>query len=255
MTRRPLFAANWKMYKTPKDAREYARSFVPGASAFAARADVALCAPFVDLQTLGAELEGSPVALGAQNCFPQPEGPYTGEVSAAMLSSMGVRWCIVGHSERRRLFGETDDWVARKVSALLEEGICPIVCVGETLEENRAGQTRQRVAAQVHAALSHLNERECARLAVAYEPIWAIGTGLSDDPATANATIGFIRGAVGGLERARVVYGGSMKADNAEAFCSQPSIDGGLVGSASLDPAGFSTLISNGLRGIDAAGA
>jgi len=141
------------------------------------------------------------------------------------------------------------------VSALLESGICPIVCVGEMLEENRAGETRQRVAAQVHTALSHLNERECEGLAIAYEPIWAIGTGLSDDPVTANATIGVIRSALGGLERATVVYGGSMKADNAEAFCAQPNIDGGLVGSASLDPVGFSQLIVNGLRGIDASGA
>ena len=254
MSRRPLFAANWKMYKTPKDAREYARAFVPGASAFTPRTAVALCAPFIDLDALGAQLEGSSVELGAQDCYYEPEGPFTGEISAAMLASMGARWCIVGHSERRRLFGETDELVARKVSALLEEGICPIVCVGETLEENRAGKTRERVNAQVHAALSHLSDGEREGLAIAYEPIWAIGTGLSDDPATANGTIGVIRSAVGGLERATIVYGGSMKPDNAEAFCAQPNIDGGLIGSASLDPSAFSKLIVNGLRGIDASG-
>jgi triosephosphate isomerase len=254
MTRRPLFAANWKMYKTPKDAREYARAFVPGAAAFAARCDVALCAPFIDLDALGALLEGSAIALGAQDCYFEPEGPYTGEVSAAMLASMGVRWCIVGHSERRRLFGETDEMVARKVSALLDEGVQPIVCVGETLEENRAGETRARVSAQIHAALSHLKERQRQTLAVAYEPIWAIGTGLSDDPESANATIGVIRGVLGGLEHTTILYGGSMKADNAEAFCAQPNIDGGLVGSASLDPAGFAKLVVNGLGGIDVGG-
>ena len=169
-----------------------------------------------------------------------------------MLAGLGVAWCIVGHSERRRLFGETDETVARKVSALLAEGVRPIVCVGETLEENRAGDTRKRVAAQVHAALKHLTEEQRASLAIAYEPIWAIGTGLADSPETANATIGFIRAAAGGLERSVVLYGGSMKADNAEAFCAQPNIDGGLVGSASLDPAAFATLVANGLRGIDA---
>jgi triosephosphate isomerase (TIM) len=252
MTRRPLFAANWKMYKTPKDAREYARDFAPGAAAYTARCDVALCAPFIDLEALGALLEGTTVVLGAQDCYFEPEGAFTGEVSAAMLASIGVRWCIVGHSERRRLFGENDEMVARKVSALLDEGVRPIVCVGETLEENRAGETRSRVSAQVHAALSHLKEGQRQMLAVAYEPIWAIGTGLSDDPESANGTIGVIRSVLGGLDRTTIVYGGSMKADNAEAFCAQPNIDGGLVGSASLDPAGFAKLIANGLRGIDA---
>jgi triosephosphate isomerase (TIM) len=252
MSRRPLFAGNWKMYKTPNDAREYARDFVPGAGAFAAAADIALCAPFIDLDALGALLEGSAVALGAQDCYWEPEGAFTGEVSAAMLASMGVQWCIVGHSERRRLFGETDDTVARKVASLLAEGVRPIVCVGETLEENKTGKTRERVTAQVHAALHRLTEDERASLVIAYEPIWAIGTGLADDPASANKTIGFIREAAGGLDRAVVLYGGSMKADNAEAFCAQPNIDGGLIGSASLDPTTFRALVTNGLRGIDA---
>lgn len=254
MTRRPLFAANWKMYKTIKDAREFARAFCPAAQQLAETTDIALCAPFIDLEALAAALHGSPVALGAQNCYWEPEGAFTGEVSAAMLASLRVQWCIVGHSERRRLFGETDETVARKVAALLAEGVRPIVCVGETLEENRAGKTRQRVADQVHLALGRLSEEQRASLVIAYEPIWAIGTGLSDDPESANATIGYIRDAAGGLERTTVLYGGSMKAGNAEAFCRQPNIDGGLVGSASLDPVGFLELITNGKRGLDAAG-
>jgi len=252
MSRPPCFAANWKMYKTPQDARAFVRAFAGSAERLGASCAIALCAPAVDLEALGAALAGTRIALGAQNCFWEPEGAFTGEVSAAMLASLGVRYCIVGHSERRRLFGETDEDVARKVSALLGEGIRPIVCVGETLEENRAGQTRQRVAAQVHAALQHLSEAERAGLIVAYEPIWAIGTGLADSPEKANATIGYIRSALGGLERATVLYGGSMKPDNAQAFCAQPNIDGGLVGSASLDPAGFAQLIESGQQGINA---
>jgi triosephosphate isomerase (TIM) len=254
MSRPPCFAANWKMYKTPHEAREYARTFSAAAERVSTRCAIALCAPYVDLEALGAALEGTRVLLGAQNCFFEPGGPFTGEVSAAMLASVGVRYCIVGHSERRRLFGETDEVVARKVSALIGEGIRPIVCVGETLEENRAGETRRRVAAQVHTSLQHLTEEQRAGAIIAYEPIWAIGTGLADSPETSNATIGYIRAALGGLDRATVLYGGSMKADNAAAFCAQPNIDGGLVGSASLDPAGFLTLIENGMRGIDAAG-
>lgn len=254
MRRTPCFAANWKMYKTPQEARAFVHAFAGAAEGFSERAAIALCAPSIDLKALGAELEGTRIALGAQNCYWEPEGAYTGEVSAAMLASVGVRMCIVGHSERRRLFGETDETVARKVSALLSEGIRPIVCVGETLEENRAGQTRERVTAQVHAALRHLSEEQRAGLIVAYEPIWAIGTGLADSPEKSNETIAYIRTALGGLERATVLYGGSMKPDNAQAFCAQPNVDGGLVGSASLDPGGFAKLIENGLRGIDAAG-
>jgi len=253
MSRSACFAANWKMYKTPKDALAYARAFAPAADSLSARSSIALCAPTIDLAALSEALKSSRVALGAQNCFWEPEGAFTGEVSAAMLASLGVRCCIVGHSERRRLFGETDESVARKVSALLAEGIRPIVCVGESLEENRAGETRSRVTSQVHAALRHLSEEQRAGLIVAYEPIWAIGTGLADSPEASNQTIGYIREALGGLERATVLYGGSMKPDNALAFCAQPNIDGGLVGSASLDPAGFIALIENGLRGIDAA--
>ena len=254
MKRTPCFAANWKMYKTPREALAYVRAFVGATEGLRARAQIALCAPTIDLESLGPALEGTHVGLGAQNCYWEPEGAFTGEVSAAMLASVGVRVCIVGHSERRRLFGETDETVARKVSALLSEGVRPIVCVGETLEENRAGHTRERVTEQVHTALKHLTEEQRAGLILAYEPIWAIGTGLADSPEKSNETIGYIRAALGGLERSTVMYGGSLKPENAEAFCAQPNVDGGLVGSASLDPANFVKLIENGLRGFDAGG-
>jgi triosephosphate isomerase len=172
-----------------------------------------------------------------------------------MLAGEGVDYCIVGHSERRSLFGETDEMVARKVAALLEADVVPIVCVGETLEENRAGKTRERVGAQLRAGLGQLSDEQRADIVIAYEPIWAIGTGLADTPDNADATIGFIREAMGGLIDATILYGGSMKADNAEALCAKPNVDGGLIGSASLDPAQFAKLIGNGMRGADAAGA
>ncbi len=231
------------MYKSPAQASEYVASFWAAAEALVSRADIALCAPFVDLETLRVELAPSSVKFGAQDCYWEPEGPYTGEVSADMLQAIGCSYCIVGHSERRRLFGETDEMVARKVSALIRADITPIVCVGETLDEKQAGMTADRVAAQVRAGLGHLSNDERARIVIAYEPVWAIGTGLADSPATACDTIKFIRRTAGGLAEARILYGGSMNAENARAFCAEMDINGGLVGSASLDPRKFIQLI------------
>ncbi len=248
MSRKPLFAANWKMYKTPAQAAEYVASFWAAAEALVPRADIALCAPFIDLETLRVELAPSSVKVGAQDCYWEAEGAFTGEISANMLQTMDVSYCIVGHSERRRLFGETDDMVKRKVSALLACDITPIVCVGESLEEKKQGWTSERVAAQVHAGLGHLSDEQRARVTIAYEPIWAIGSGLADDPENANATIKTIRQTAGGLSDVRILYGGSMNAENAAAFCAQPDIDGGLIGSASLDPRKFIQLLLNALK-------
>jgi triosephosphate isomerase len=252
--REPFFAANWKMFKTPAQTREYAQAFAPLAEEFRERAAIVLCAPFIDLVPLHEELLEADtfVDLGAQDCYWEPEGPFTGEVSAFMLAGEGVDYCIVGHSERRRLFGETDEMVARKVSALIGADIVPIVCVGEALEEHLAGKTRERVCAQLQAGLGHLTDEQRGDIVIAYEPIWAIGTGLADTPESADATIGHIREVVSGCVDATILYGGSMNADNAEALCSTPNIDGGLIGSASLDPARFATLVRNGLRGTDA---
>ena len=235
------------MYKTPAQAREYVASFASGAAELAAQADIVLCAPFIDLEALVGALEGSAVGAGAQDCYWQPEGAFTGEVSAAMIAALGCGYCVVGHSERRQHFGETDATVAKKVSALLGLHVTPIVCVGETLDEHKAGATLQRVMQQIADGIGHLSDDERAGLVVAYEPIWAIGTGLADTPENANRTISLIRQSAGGLDDARIVYGGSMKPDNARALCAQPDIDGGLVGSASLDPAAFLTLVKNGL--------
>ena len=248
MKRKPLFAANWKMHKTPAEAGEYVSSFWAAAEALTPRAEIALCAPFVDLETLRIELAPSTVKIGAQDCYWESQGAFTGEISALMLKAIGVAYCIVGHSERRRLFAETDDMVARKASALLAHEITPIVCVGESLEEKQQGKTAQRVTAQVRESVGHLTDAERARIVIAYEPLWAIGSGLADDPVSANDCVKMIRETAGGLSDARVLYGGSMNADNAKGFCVQPDIDGGLVGSASLDPRNFIQLILNAMK-------
>ena len=247
MKHRPLFAANWKCFKSPDDTRGYVRDFITGAEELIPRADIALLPPFIDLEAVKDGLAKTTIAFGAQDCYWEPQGAYTGEVSAAMLAALGCGYCVVGHSERRRLFGETDAMVAKKTTALLGAGITPIVCIGETLEEYKAGNTLQRCMQQVSDSLGHLDDDERANIVVAYEPIWAIGTGLADDPASANRTIGYIRQCLGGLDEARILYGGSMKAENAAAFCAQPNIDGGLVGSASLDARQFLSLIANGV--------
>jgi triosephosphate isomerase len=257
--REPFFAANWKMYKTPAQARDYATAFVPLADKFRERAAIVLCAPFIDLVPLHEELliadADTFIEVGAQDVFWEQEGAFTGEISPLMLVGESVQYCIVGHSERRRLFGETDESVAKKVSALLAVDIVPIVCVGETLEENRAGKTRECVSAQIRTALGHLSDDQRSDIMIAYEPIWAIGTGLADTPETCDLTIGYIRSLAGGLDDATILYGGSMNVENAQALCACPSVDGGLVGSASLDPVKFAQLVTNGLRGIDAANA
>src|SRR5271165_422749 len=179
--RQPLFAANWKMFMTPAQTRDYANAFVPLAEKFRERAAVVLCAPFIDLVPLHEELliAQTYVEIGAQDVFWENEGAYTGEISPAMLAGEGVDYCIVGHSERRRMFGDTDETVARKVSALLAADIVPIVCVGETLEEHRAGKARDCVRAQLIAGLGHVTDEQRADIVIAYEPIWAIGTGLA----------------------------------------------------------------------------
>jgi triosephosphate isomerase len=238
------------MHKSPAQTRDYVAQFWAAAEALVSKADIVLCAPFTDLETLRTELAPSRVRFGAQDCYWEPSGAFTGEISAAMLAELGAQYCIVGHSERRRLFGETDETVARKVAALLALDLTPIVCVGETLEEKENRLTESRVTLQVQAGLGALTDAQRARVAIAYEPIWAIGTGLSDDPVTANGTIEMIRGVCAGLQDARILYGGSMNADNAAAFCAQPEIDGGLVGGASLDPRVFLTLIMNGLKAM-----
>ncbi len=243
--RRPIIAANWKMHKTHLEAIQAVQklSYLLDAQD-GERVEVVICPPFTALRSLQTLLEGDrlPYGLGAQNCHWEEKGAFTGEISAPMLASLKCDYVIVGHSERRQLFGETDDTVARKVKAVYANGMVPILCVGESLEERDAGRTSDKVVGQVRAALAGLDADRVARLVVAYEPIWAIGTGRNAEAADAGEVVALIRDAVRGsfgeaaASTLRVQYGGSVKAGNIREFMAHPEIDGALVGGASLDP-------------------
>jgi triosephosphate isomerase len=239
--RRRFVAGNWKMNETVGEARALALGIRD--ASVPAGVDVVLCPPFTALQAVGEVLQGSLIGLGAQNMHAEASGAFTGEISAPMLRDLGVRWVILGHSERRRYFCETDEGVAHKVQCALRYGMVPIVAVGETAEEHAAGETIERVRAQTRAAFQGLGPSLVAGCIVAYEPIWAIGTGNVDAPASANAVMGAIRASVAGLEDARIIYGGSMKPDNAASLAAEPNIDGGLIGGASLQVGSFVALI------------
>jgi triosephosphate isomerase len=238
--RRPLIAGNWKMNKTVAEARALVRDI--RASDLPRDVDIVVAPPFTALEAAAEELAGSHVGLGAQNMNEHAEGAYTGEISPVMLVDLRVRFVILGHSERRAM-GETDEAVNAKVRAALAHGLTPIVAVGETPDEHRAHRTRERVTQQTHAAFAGVSASDVARCIVAYEPIWAIGTGLSDSPENASDVIGEIRASVEGLANARLLYGGSMKPENAAAFMAQPQIDGGLIGGASLTARTFLAVI------------
>jgi triosephosphate isomerase len=238
--RRPLIAGNWKMNKTVAEARSLIREI--RASDLPRDVDVVIAPPFTALDAAAEELAGSPIGLGAQNMNQHAQGPHTGEISPTMLYDLHVRFVILGHSERRAM-GETDESVNAKVRAALAHGLTPIVAVGETPDEHRAHRTRQRVTQQTRAAFAGVPAADAARCIVAYEPIWAIGTGLSDSPENANDVIGEIRASVDGLAHARLLYGGSMKPENAAALMAQPQIDGGLIGGASLTATTFVAVI------------
>jgi len=222
-----------------------ARAFVGSLSEMSlpAGVDVVIAPAFTALAAVSDTLGQPSVALGAQNMHEREYGAFTGEISATMLREIGVSYVILGHSERRAYNGETDDAINRKVRAALDHALTPIVAVGETGAEHEDGLTVAVVTAQTRIAFANVSEADVARCVVAYEPIWAIGSGLSDTPASANNVIGEIRGSVAGLAGARLIYGGSMKPDNAAAFMAEPDIDGGLIGGASLDPAAFAAIV------------
>ena len=250
--RKPIIAGNWKMHHDHFTAIQYTQklSYVLDRKDYE-RVDVVLCPPFTNIRSVQTTLESDriPIALGAQNCHWEKEGAFTGEVSTLMLSKLNVSFVIVGHSERRELFGETDDDVNRKVRAVIAQGMTPIVCVGETLEEREAGATEGKVLGQVAAAFAGVKSDAVASCVVAYEPIWAIGTGRNATPDDAEETIAVIRGAVGeaasadAAEAVRIQYGGSVKPGNIGALMARPGIDGALVGGASLDPEEFARVI------------
>jgi triosephosphate isomerase len=248
---RPLIAGNWKMHKPVAQARALVREL--RAAELPHDVDIVVTPPFTALEAMHEELRGSRIRLGAQTMHEAANGAFTGEISPVMLHEIGVRFVILGHSERRAHCAETDAGVNRKVKSALAHGITPIVAVGETKVEYEAGRTRERVTAQTRAAFADVAAADVARCVVAYEPIWAIGTGLVDEPANANGVIGEIRAAVEGLEHARLLYGGSMKGENAAALMAQPNIDGGLIGGASLTAHAFLAVLN--AAGSAAAGA
>jgi len=252
--RTPFVAGNWKMYKTIADARNLVSELVPGLQGFQGVERV-LCPPYTALLAVRALLEGTYIGLGAQDIYWEEAGAYTGEVSPAMVAEL-CQYVIIGHSERRAYFGETDETVNRKVQAALGHGLTPIVCVGETLEENEAGRTREVVARQVKNGLERINlgdeswSDRVGSIIVAYEPVWAIGTGRAATGVGANAVVtDIIRPTLEGLygtqfaESVRILYGGSVKSDNAAEFFSQSDIDGALVGGASLKASDFIAIV------------
>lgn len=249
MARKPLIAGNWKLNHAPREAREVAIGLL--GQTLPSSVDVAICPTFLALPGVVDALSGQDaIAVGAQNAYWEDSGAYTGEVSAAMLAGM-VTYVIVGHSERRQYFGETDETVSKRVQAVLRHGLTPIICVGETLAENEAGQTAEVVQRQVKAAYAGLSAGDAARTVVAYEPVWAIGTGKNATGDYANAVCGtHIRAIVGELfgrevaEGLRIQYGGSVKPDNAAEFAKQANIDGALVGGASLKVESFMGIIN-----------
>ncbi len=246
--RHPIFAANWKMHKTVGEAAAFVERFLPRVEA-ARLVEIVLAVPFTALDRVKRSLEGSAVHLAAQNVHPEEQGAFTGEVSPGMLADLGCRYTIVGHSERRSLFAETDEFVARKAAALLERDILPIICVGESLEDRDAGRAFDVVATQLEGSLACVPEELAGEIVLAYEPVWAIGTGRTATPEVAQETHAFIRerlserfGAAG--ERIRIQYGGSVKPENVYTLMQQPDIDGALVGGASLDPEAFARIVA-----------
>ncbi len=246
--RRPLIAGNWKMNKTIPEALGFASGLIPLVPEFGA-VEVVLCPPFTALAALAAALEKHPVALGAQDVAWAPMGAYTGEVSPALLRDAGCRYAIIGHSERRQYCAETDEMVNRKIASALSGGLIPILCVGETLAEREAGDTKAVIGRQLRLALADLKTAGGEDLVVAYEPLWAIGTGRAATAAMAGEVCREIRAIFGDLlgqaaaEAVRVLYGGSVRGDNIGQFMAEAAIDGALVGGASLDVAGFGAII------------
>jgi len=246
--RKKLIAANWKMYKNPEQTAAFFRDFLPLVAGHT-RDEIVVCPPFIDLQTAVEAARDSNVAIGAQNVHWEKEGAFTGEISAGMLTAIGVTHVIIGHSERRQYFNETDDTVNRKLENALENGFVPIVCVGEVLEEREAGLTEDVLRRQCMRAFNGISARKAARLTVAYEPVWAIGTGKTATPqmaADAHSVIRYEAEKVFGAEFAatlRILYGGSVKPEICTALLCEEEIDGALVGGASLDPASFTKIV------------
>src|SRR3990172_4382622 len=248
MARVKFVCGNWKMYKTTGEARELVRALAPLVEGMGGKVQVAVAPPFTALAAVAEAVRGTSIDLAAQNVHREAQGAFTGEISAGMLADLGVKHCIVGHSERRQLFGETDEGVREKVVVLFKAGLLPIVCVGETLQEREAGQTLAIVSRQVKSALQGLPSADVGRLTLAYEPVWAIGTGKTATTAQAQEVHAVIRRllvelAGGVADEVRIQYGGSVKPDNAAELMGQPDVDGALVGGASLKAPDFLLIV------------
>jgi triosephosphate isomerase len=246
--RTPLIAANWKMHKTVGEAEEFIAALLPPVST-ADGVEIAVCPPYLALQALVDSTRGSRVAVYAQNMHQDGEGAFTGEVSAQMLVDAGVDGVILGHSERREHFCETDKALAAKVPAALDAGLVPILCVGETEDEREAGETERKLRHQVQEDLARIDDERLDQVVIAYEPIWAIGTGKVATPEQAQEAIAFVRALVADrspahAEQTRILYGGSVKPDNAAELLALPDVDGALVGGASLDPRSFAEIVA-----------
>ena len=246
--RRAMIAANWKMQKTVDEALQFV-DLLRGKIVGVKDVDVVICPPYTALGPLCEALAGTDISPGAQNMHWEEKGAFTGEISAAMLLDIGCTYVILGHSERREYFHETDEIVKRKLLKALSSGLNPILCVGETLDERKAGGTNEKVSRQIRSAFDGLPVEDCTRITVAYEPIWAIGTGLTASPDQAEEVHSFIRGLLSELfgeetgRVLRILYGGSVKPENVGSLMAQPDIDGALVGGASLDADSFARLI------------
>ncbi len=244
----PLIAGNWKMHETAREAGDLVAALLPRVSGVSG-VEVVVCPPFTALGSVVGSVEGSRVRVFAQNMHQEPAGAFTGEVAAPMLAELGVRGVILGHSERREMFGETDRALALKVPAALAAGLAPILCVGETEEEREAGETERKLRHQVQEGLARVDPERLGEVVIAYEPIWAIGTGRVATPEQAQEALAFIRALVADrspdqAERTRVLYGGSVSAENAAALLALPDADGALVGGASLKPESFAEIVS-----------
>ncbi|WP_282938937.1 triose-phosphate isomerase [Paenibacillus sp. RC67] len=245
--RKPIIAGNWKMFKTVSEAVAFVNE-VKG-KAEVDGVDSVICAPFTNLPALVEAVKGTTLKVGAQNLHFEDNGAFTGEISGVMLKDLGVDYVIIGHSERRAYFAETDEIVNKKVQAAFKHGLTPILCVGEKLEEREAGQTKDVCKVQTEAAFAGLSAEQAAQVVIAYEPIWAIGTGKSSTAADANEVISYIRELVAGLygqataDAVRIQYGGSVKPNNISEYMQESDIDGALVGGASLEPASYIALV------------
>jgi len=245
--RRPILAANWKMNMNAADVSAFTNQFIP-LVANADAVDIVIAPPFTLLDRLANEIAGTAIQSAGQNVNPEESGAFTGEIAAGMLADMGCAYAIVGHSERRALFGESSEFVAQKASALLRSEIRPIVCVGETLEQRDAGQALEIVETQLRESLAEVSGDQAEQVVIAYEPVWAIGTGRTATPEIAQEVHAHIRGQLSAQfgevgNRIRIQYGGSVKPETVYDLMSQPDIDGALVGGASLDPEAFSRIV------------